>query len=185
MTTLTPEQQAALDEIATKQAAAATPPAATKIEVKNYKWYDPRKALYFVLRHTLMAAIVILGGIAVSLFAFIAGAGIGQATATAVYSRPSPIKVEFKQGSVEGKGFIGNFLWRNAGKKFEVSSVVTTDYDGTRNLKNTSIQATRENGDMYQLKAGTQDVWVQMERPARPSKDVPTPSALADGKSVK
>lgn len=74
----------------------------------------------------------------------------------------APLTVQFKQGSVEGYGFVRNFFWRNADKAFKVSAVVTTNDDGSRTLKDESIKATTDD-QAFQLKQdGRNDTWIPL-----------------------
>lgn len=74
----------------------------------------------------------------------------------------APLTVQFKQGSVEGYGFVRNFFWRNADKAFKVSAVVTTNNDGSRTLKDESIKATTDD-QAFQLKQdGRNDTWIPL-----------------------
>lgn len=180
---LPPEVLARLDEVRTTPEPAVGQATTTRVEVKSRAWYNPMKYIRLGVMGSLSLIIVGLVFLCAVMFAYIVGASVSSENAANLFARESPIKVEFKQGSVESYGFIRNFLFRNAEKTFEVASVVTTDYTGKRDLKDTRIKATRENGSVYQLKPGTKDVWVLMEQPARPSTAAPTTAATpATGK---
>lgn len=180
MNTIPPEAQAELDKVVPKDSAQKKPEASTRATTERRtvqqpvidvpassaapRWWNPLRLLKASAIGMLSAAVIGLLFIVAGLSGYIGGVTVGHSKAMGLAGATTPVRFEFESGSVEGAGFIRNFLWRNASKKFQVSSSVTTNHlTGEKSLEDTKIMAERSNGYKYMLKPGSKDSWVLLE----------------------
>jgi hypothetical protein len=186
---LPPAALAALDQAKADLGAvpASTTTIKTEIPVKQpsilSRWVvSPfQRLLKLTTMTALTGAIVVLIAIVAGLASFITGGEMARnetmtlmskkaadevASVKAALMKPAPIGVTFKQGGVEGYGFIRNFFWRqDAEKSYAIAATMVTAEDGSRTLENTSVKVTSD-GETFQLKSGTSDTWVLLVPPA-------------------
>jgi hypothetical protein len=195
--TLPPAAVSALDQAkaAMSDGPAATATIKTESPVNKpsilFRWFVApiQRMLKLTTMTALTAAIVVLIAIVAGLASFITGGEMARnetmtlmskraadevASVKAALMKPAPIGVTFKQGGVEGYGFIRNFFWRqDAEKSYAIAATLVTAEDGSRTLENTSVKVTSD-GETFQLKSGTSDTWVLLVPPTTVKKSEET-----------